>query len=161
MFVFDIIIRKIILRDSAPRHNHKQPVNDPVTRGLTEDEDINEHMVLNQSKMEAVLEGDAGATLIDLEEIKSSVNEGGEEIEEEEPERENLRMVWFRKLPEKQVLPYKSTVNLLGTKELNLPAPTKSSKPKILRSLLQPLHQSSGPRGSRQQKGLHGSSSTV
>ena len=49
-------------------------------------------MVLNQLKIEVVLEGDAGATLIDLEEIKSSINDEGEEVEEAKPATESLRM---------------------------------------------------------------------
>ena len=64
-----------------------------------------------------MLDGVIGATLIDLEELKSSIIEGGKELEETEPARENLKMAWFKKLPEKHVLQYKSTVNLSGTKE--------------------------------------------
>ena len=82
-----------------------------------EDEDINEHIVLNQSKTEVVLDGVIGATLIDLEELKSSIIEGGKELEETEPARENLKMAWFKKLPEKHVLQYKSTIYFSGTKE--------------------------------------------
>ena len=60
------------------------------------DEDINEHVVPNQSKTEVVFER-ASATLIDLDEIKSSMNEEDEEIAVNEPAREKLRSLWFRK----------------------------------------------------------------
>ena len=82
------------------------------------DEDINEHVVPNQSKTDVVLEGDAGATLIDLEEIKSSMNEEDEEIDDTEPTTENLKRLWFIKQPEKQELTFKADVNISGTKKL-------------------------------------------
>ena len=87
-----------------------------------EDEDINEHIVSNQSKTEVVFEEDMDVNVVDLAEVKSTLNEEGQdtgEINETELTKESLRSAWFKRLLEKQVLQYKSNVNISGTKELS------------------------------------------
>ena len=60
-----------------------------------------------------VYEGDFGAKVIDLDELKSTLNEKSrEENDETETIRESLKSACFKRLPEKQVLQCQSDINI-------------------------------------------------
>ena len=87
-----------------------------------DDDDIEEHIVLDQSKTEVEIEENIGDARKELSEIRSSVyEESGEsmsELNKEEPSREELKKLWFRKQSESgNVVTYKANIDASGIRE--------------------------------------------
>ena len=86
------------------------------------EEDIDEHVILSQSKTDVVFDTVGGEMIVDLSEIWNAINEEDkEEVNESEdtkPTREELKKGWFRKVEKVKDLSFKDSIDVSGNKEL-------------------------------------------
>ena len=84
--------------------------------------DIDEHVMLTQSKTDVVFDTVGGEVTVDLSEIHNAVREEDKEDENEstdmDPTRDDLRKSWFRKFEKTKEITYKESVDVSGTKKL-------------------------------------------
>ena len=80
--------------------------------------DINEHIVIDQTMTDVIHEDGEGDVLIDLEEIKSRMNNESLPFEsagnESEVSHEELKKLWFKKIPETEEISFKKEIQLQG-----------------------------------------------
>ena len=86
-----------------------------------EDDDVNEHVVINQKMTGVEVEGKNGGLIKKVKEFESKlVEESFDDLEDGEPqaENENLKKFWFKELPKGEEIAFKRAITVAGAKHL-------------------------------------------
>ena len=84
-----------------------------------EDDDVDEHIVINQEMTEGIVEDNDGGLFEKVKELDSIlVEESLDVCEEVEPQAENLKKLWFKELPKDEEMAFKQAITVAGAKHL-------------------------------------------